>query len=260
MSDTIQKKLDLGNKFYMLFNLLKSIDFYSIKPNFKIMRMENFKTTFGSVLSIITIILTLISLIYYYIIFVDDKNPRLLFSLNILANPPLTTLNAKNYGFGFSLQNPFTYDQFIDETIYYPLVFKMTGTRVIKGNTTLFEWNVLPVELDYCNINKFPNQYHKLIKDLPFKDYYCMKDPSFDLSGTFLNSQYKYLIIKLFECKNSTDIDMQNKNRIVNTNNIKRFLRQEENGNDYFDFTENDNGYANKNEVEKLSNLDYKKN
>ena len=68
------------------------------------------------------------------------------------------------------------------------------------------------------------------MKDLPFKDYYCMKDPTFDLAGTFLNSQYSYLMIKLFECKNATD--SIGENRRVNRNNLKRILKQEENGDD----------------------------
>ena len=175
-------------------------------------------------------------IIYFFLIFLDDKTPRLLFSMKNIFEPPLTNLNLNNYGFGFSLQDPFTYDQFIDETIYHPLVFQMTGTRVSVGNATVFEWSVVPVELVECSINKFPKEYHTTMKDLPFKDYYCMKDPTFDHAGTFLNSQYKYLMIKLFECKNATD--SFGENRRVNRNNIKRFLKQEENGDDYFDFSE----------------------
>ena len=217
-------------------NMFKEIDFYSITPNFKVKRQDNFKTLFGSFLSIFTIFFTLISLLYFYVLLIDDKNPRLLFSIKNLSNPPLTKFDKNNYGFGFSLQDPFTYDQFIDETIYHPLVFQMTGTRVSVGNATVFEWSVVPVELDECSINKFPKEYHTIMKDLPFKDYYCMKDPTFDLAGTFLNSQYKYLMIKLFECKNATD--SIGENRRVNRNNLKRILKQEENGDDYFDFSE----------------------
>ena len=217
-------------------NMFKEIDFYSITPNFKVKRQENFKTSFGSVLSIFTIFFTLISLLYFYVLLIDDKNPRLLFSIKNLSNPPLTKFDKNNYGFGFSLQDPFTYDQFIDETIYHPLVFQMTGNRVSVGNATVFEWSSIPMELVECSINKFPKEYHTIMKDLPFKDYYCMKDPTFDLAGTFLNSQYKYLMIKLFECKNATD--SFGENRRVNRNNIKRILKQEENGDDYFDFSE----------------------
>ena len=215
---------------------MKDIDFYSITPNFKVKRQDNFKTSFGSVLSIFTIFFTLISLLYFYVLLIDDKNPRLLFSIKNLSNPPLTKFDINNFGFGFSLQDPFTYDQFIDETIYHPLVFQMTGTRVSVGNATVFEWSVVPVELVECSINKFPKEYHTIMKDLPFKDYYCMKDPTFDLAGTFLNSQYKYLMIKLFECRNATD--SIGENRRVNRNNLKRILKQEENGDDYFDFSE----------------------
>lgn len=235
------------NILHRLTTLIKELDFYSITPNFKVKRLDNFKTGFGSFLSILTILFTLVAFIYFYILLLDDKSPRLLFSLMNDFNPPLTTLNLNNYGFGFSLQNPFTYDQFIDESIYHPLVFQMTGTRVVKGNATVFEWSVVPEELVPCNINKFPKSYHDIMKDLPFKDYYCMKDPSFNIAGTFLNKEYKYLMIKLFECKNTTEII--GSNRIVDRNKLRRFLKEKDRSNAYdnenedvdvFDFTQSE--------------------
>lgn len=241
MSDTkTDNKRNILDDF---FRVLKELDFYSITPNFKVKRLENFKTPFGSLLSILTVVFTMISFVYFYFLLIDDKNPRLLYSLTRIFNPPLTTLDLDNYGFGFSLQNPFTYDQFIDETIYHPQVFKMTGTRVAKGNATVFEWSVIPVELVNCDINKFPKIYHGIMKDLPFNDYYCMKDPTFNIAGTFLNSQYKYLMIKLFECKNSTDTIGHD--RRVNRNNLKRILKQNNNEHDYFDFSEMQNHQEN---------------
>jgi len=217
----------------------KNIDLYSNLASFKIEKSDYFKTRLGSFLTLFTVLISIASFFYFFLMFLDDKTPRLLFSIKNIFDPPLTNLNLNNFGFGFSLQDPFTYDQFIDETIYHPLVFQMTGTRVNKGNATSFDWSVVPVELEECSIKKFPNEYHTIIKDLPFKDYYCMKNPTFDLAGTFLNSQYTYLMIKLFECRNATD--SIGENRRVNRNNLKRILKQEENGDDYFDFSENEN-------------------
>ena len=221
--------------FQKMKNMLNELDFYSITPNFKVKRLDNFKTPFGCFLSIFTIFFTFVSFIYFFLLLIDDKSPRLIFSIQNLSNPPLTKLNLDNYGFGFSLQDPFTYDQFIDETIYHPLVYHMTGTRVVKGNATIFEWSATPRELDKCKINKFPLDYHGIMKDLPFNDYYCMKDDYFDLEGTFLNTQYKYIVIKLSECKNITDSIGERK---VNRNNLKRILKQDDDENDFFDFSE----------------------
>ena len=223
-------------KYSKVINLLKEIDFYSITPSFKVKRQDNFKTPFGSALSIFTILFTFASFIYFFLLLIDDKSPRLLFLIQNLKNPPLMELNLNNYGFGFSLQNPFTYDQFIDETIYHPLVYHMSGTRVVKGNATIFEWSATPRELDKCNINKYPKDYHQIMKDLPFQDYYCMKDPSFNVAGTFLYSQYSYLLIRLSECKNITD--SIGEDRKVNRNNLKRILKQDDDENDFFDFSE----------------------
>jgi hypothetical protein len=185
---------------------------------------------------LITILLSIFSFFFFFLLFIDDKSPRLLFSITNIFDPPLTKLNLDNFGFGFSLQDPITYDQFIDESIYYPLVFQMTGTRVNKGNETVFEWSVIPMELERCTINKFPISYHDIMKDLPFNEYYCMKNPEFEIAGTFLFSSYKYLMIKLFECTNSTDIS----SRRVNRPRMNRILKQNNDEEDHFDFSGKD--------------------
>ena len=112
------------------------------------------------------------------------------------------------------------------------MVFQMTGTRVSKGNATVFEWDVIPIDLEKCNIGKFPNSYHEIMKDLPFSDYYCMKKPEFEIAGTFLYSKYKYLMIKLFECTNSTTISKR-----INRNRLGRILKENEEE-DLFEFPE----------------------
>lgn len=219
-----------------LIKYYKLIDLYGTQASFKVDKKDYFKTNMGSFLTILTILISFSSFIYFFLMFFDDKSPRLLFSIKNIFDPPLTNLNLDNYGFGFSLQDPFTYDQFIDETIYHPLVFQMTGTRVQRGNASIFEWSAIPMDLVNCNINKFPKDYHKIMKDLPFNDYYCLKEPSFNLAGTFLFSQYSYLMIKLFECKNSTDI-IEN-GGISDKRNLKRFLKEGNEELDYFDFSD----------------------
>ncbi len=204
MSDT---QID-RNKYSRFYEYFIDLDLYGTKPGFKINFKDNFKTLFGSTLSIFSIIATIFSLFYFSLQIFDVTNPKLVFSITNIFNPPHFKLNEDVFGFAFGLQNPFTYDQFIDESIYYPLVYQMTGSRVVKGNDTVFEWTVIPRELEKCSIKKFPKNYQKIIKDLPFESYYCLKNTTFSIEGTFLNSNYSYLMIKLYECKNHTDSDL----------------------------------------------------
>jgi hypothetical protein len=129
-------------------------------------------------------------------------------------------LNSSNYGFAFGLQNPFTYDQFIEESIYRAEAYHITGKRIVSGNTTFFDWNLKKLELEICSVSKFPTSYHLLFKDLPLGNYYCLKNNSFSLFGTFLNEEYQYVMIKLFECRNKTsDLPESTNNPLVNINN-----------------------------------------
>ena len=187
-----------------------NVDIYGTKPQFNLGKIENFKTSFGSFLTIVSISITVLAVSYFSLQLLDDSNPKLVSSIRNIFNPPLVYLNETNYGIAFGLQNPFTYDQFVDETIYRAEAFHMTGSRVSKGNTSYFDWKVKQLEVERCSLNKFPNAYSDLYKDVPLTNYYCFKNNSFSLFGTFLNPEYQYIMIKLFECKNSTERNITN--------------------------------------------------
>lgn len=188
---------------------IKSLDIYGSKPEFKINSRQSFKTFFGSLLTIASITTTILALGYFSIQLFDVKNPKLVMSIRNIFSPPLIDLNNTNYGFAFGLQNPFTYDQFIDESVYRAEAFHMTGTRM---HDRTFNWTSNKLDLETCTKEKFPTAYAKIFTGLPFISYYCLKDTGFQLSGTFLNEEYKYIMITLFECKNKTDDENDNNN------------------------------------------------
>lgn len=218
---------------------LINVDIFGQRPQFNIDRNDSFKTNFGTLLTFTSIITTILALSYFSLQLFNVSNPKLVFSVKNIFNPPLIYLNNSNYGFTFGLQNPFTYDQFTDETVYRAEAYHMTGKRVVKGNTTFFDWNVRKLELEICSIDKFPFAYHKLFKDLPFKNLYCLKNTSFSLFGTFLNEEYQYIKIKLFECKNNTSTLRELADDSLITNNNSNF-------HDYDNNNNNKNIYYNK--------------
>jgi len=190
---------------------IQSLDMYGQKPQLNIDKNESFKTPFGSLLTILSVITSILALSYFSTELFNVSNPKLVYSVKNIFRPPRINLNNTNYGFAFGLQNPFTYDQFVDESVYRAEAYHMTGKRSPSG----FDWSVEKLELETCNINKFPEDYHKLYIDLPMANLYCLKNTSFSLFGTFLNDDYQYIILKLFECKNKTNNNNNNKNEII---------------------------------------------
>lgn len=181
-----------------------NLDIYGTKPQFNINKQDNFKTNFGSFLTISSILTTILALSYFSLQLFNVANPKLVTSVKNIFNPSQVLLNNSNYGFSFGLQNPFSYDQFIDESYYRAEAFHMTGKRITNGTTSYFNWTTNQLKLELCNIQKFPTNYHHLFKSLPFGNLYCLKNTAFSLFGTFLNEEYQYIMIKLYECRNNT--------------------------------------------------------
>ena len=65
--------------------------------------------------------------------------------------PPSIELSADKFYVGFALEDPETYNSFIDETIYYPKAYYRAAIR----NGGNFYWDKKELELERCNITKF---------------------------------------------------------------------------------------------------------
>jgi hypothetical protein len=187
-----------------LYELILMADIYGSKPVLKVGKLESFKTNLGSSLTIISILTILLALVYFSLDLFSSANPKIVLSIMNIFNPPKYHLSSENYGFAFGLEDS-SYNQYVDETIYQAKAYQKTATRVQVGNSTQFQWDVTALELGRCSIDKFPSDFYKLFGDAPLNDMYCLKNNTFDIEGTFLNDQYSFLYIELYECKNSTD-------------------------------------------------------
>ncbi len=204
----------------LLIEKIRHLDIFGQKPQFNIDKKDSFQTNFGGFLTIASITTTILTVFYFSLQLFDRGNPKLVSSIRNIFNPSLINLNNTNYGFSFGLQNPFTYDQFIDESIYRAEVIHMTGKRVTKNNKTLFEWTSKKIETEICSIDKFPEKYKHLYADLPLSNLYCLKDTSFSLYGTFLNEEYQYIMINLYECTNENETTLENNQNLKNKKGI----------------------------------------
>jgi hypothetical protein len=180
-------------------------DIYGSRPTFKIGRLETFKTKFGSMLTILSVLCILSAFIYFSLDIFTSDNPKIVLSITNVGYPQKYHMSNDNFGFVFGLQDVNTYNQYIDETIYTAKAFQKTATRVQVGNTSEFQWDVTLLELVRCSIDKFPDEFKDLYKFSPLNDMYCLKNNSFYIDGTFLNDHYSFLYIELSECRNSTE-------------------------------------------------------
>jgi len=143
----------------------------------------------------------------------------LLFLIHLFMR--ISQLSSENFYGGFALEDPNTYDAYIDERIYTPkLYFKRTERR---GDN--FEWDIKELELERCKLEKFGSKFRDSFKMKALNNYYCFKDLNYTLQGHFSYDLYSFFFIQFFPCVNTTEnnkckppeeIDFYLKNTFIN--------------------------------------------
>ena len=114
--------------------------------------------------------------------------------------PEIDATNENFYG-GFALEHPETYDNFIDESIYYPKAYYKIGR--LKGDDWI--WNIKEIELEKCQLEKFGSTYKDKFKNKKLNNLYCFKNVNDKLLGHFSYDYYSFYFIQLFPCRNTTE-------------------------------------------------------
>jgi hypothetical protein len=114
---------------------------------------------------------------------------------------PSIQLTKENFYGAFSLEDPFTYDPFIDERIYYPKAYFKKAYR----NGSNWHWSVKELEIERCKIEKFGNSYKDIFKEKPLHNLYCIKEMNETLIGHYVYDNYSLFYISFFPCKNTTE-------------------------------------------------------
>jgi hypothetical protein len=131
--------------------------------------------------------------------------------------PPSIKLSNENFYGGFGLENPETYDTFIDETIYFPKAYFKKAER--HGN--IWEWSIKELELERCQLEKYGPLYRDIFKGKPLNNSYCFKDMNETLIGHFSYDIYSLFFISFFPCVNSSE----NNNKCKPIEEIDYYLR-----------------------------------
>ena len=204
----------MESKFNLLF-----FDIYSKRASFFYNNQEKIGSYFGLFLTLIYIALSLILFIYYIINTLKRNNIVIYDSKKFTHELPIVNINPSNFYFAFGLENKETLNRFIDESIYYPEIVFIDGTKV-NGEFVINSKKNL--EYEECKEENFGKNFQHLLLRGELNNSYCLKDFNFNLSliGGFKYEKMSYISIKIFPCKNST----KNNNHCRSQKEIDKFF------------------------------------
>ena len=184
-------------------DIINITDQYGYNPRLFIGGYPKHGTIVGVITSIFSWLFLIAIFLYYLIKLVCKKEINTLTSKRYFTNEDLVLLDKENFFFTFTLENPKTYENFVDETIYYPSIYHRTGVRMENG---LFNYsNSTKLTAVRCKLEYFGSEYQKLFVNYSLSDMYCIKDLNKSLFGTFSEHTYSFIILNLFPCKNKTN-------------------------------------------------------
>ena len=194
-------------------------DIYSKRASFFYNNQEKIGSYFGLFLTLIYIALSLILFIYYIINTLKRNNIVIYDSKKFTHELPIVNINSSNFYFAFGLENKETLNRFIDESIYYPEIVFIDGTKV-NGEFVINSKKNL--EYEECKEENFGKNFQHLLLRGELNNSYCLKDVNFNLSliGGFKYEKMSYISIKIFPCKNST----KNNNHCRSQKEIDKFF------------------------------------
>ena len=183
------------------FEKLKDIDIFGRDIALYYKGKEQTKTFFGSIFTILLLFIYLTFFVFKLIRMLKKTDVTFYDSEIVPEERPFIQLNNDNFYGGFALEDPNTYDPFIDETIYTVKAFFKRAER--SGGK--WNWQVKEIELEQCKLEKFGKLYVNEFSKKPINKYYCFKEVNFKLEGTFNYDAYSMFYLQIFPCINSTE-------------------------------------------------------
>ena len=188
-----QRKINL--KFF------QDIDLFSRKLELYYNGKPEKTSRIGTLFTLIYISIFFTIFIYKFIKMIEKNNGTFYVTYTYEKDPPSIQLSNENFYGGFALENPETYDEFIDETIYYPKAYYKKAERYGKS----WKWFVEELELEKCQIEKFGPFYRDKFKGKELNNFYCFKEVNETLIGHYSYDNYSLFFISFFPCVNSTE-------------------------------------------------------
>ena len=185
------------NKCYSMFDL------YGFKPHLYINGYGKKETNLGLIFSLLTWLFMITITIYYGNKLFINKELQTLTSVRSATSEDYIYINKDNFFFAFALEDP-KYNIYIDEEVYYPVVYYRHGVRTPDGQFNYSD--SIRLTCEPCKASNFGEQFQDLVKLFPLENMYCIKDLDFSLTGNFASDEYSFIVLTLYTCKNTSEI------------------------------------------------------
>ena len=182
--------------------LIKDIDMFGKEPELYYKTRPKKTSWIGRILSVAFVLVYFAFFLYKLIKMLKRVDVTFYDTFTYAAKPPQVPITHDNFYLAFALQDPETYDPFIDEGVYIPKGYFKRGE--MKGDS--FEWKEIPLEIERCQIEKFGQSYQKVFEHIDLTNYYCFKDiNNLILEGHFSYLLYSFFYIEFYPCVNTSE-------------------------------------------------------
>ena len=185
-------------------NYYFNFDMYARSPNFYFKNHDRINTCFGTLLTLVYIIVSLTLFIYHSIITIQRKNFKVHDSTIYGQEMPFIDLNSNILYFAFGLEDPLTMNRFIDDSIYIPKIVFVDKAKINDELVTVYQQNL---EIEKCNVINFGENYQHLFIEDELNNSYCLKkfEQNLTLAGGYKYERFSYIRIRIYPCVNSSE-------------------------------------------------------
>ena len=185
-------------------NYYFNFDMYARSPNFYFKNHDRINTCFGTLLTLVYIIVSLTLFIYHSIITIQRKNFKVHDSTIYGQEMPFIDLNSNILYFAFGLEDPLTMNRFIDDSIYIPKIVFVDKAKINDELVTVYQQNL---EIEKCNLINFGENYQHLFLEDELNNSYCLKkfEQNLTLAGGYKYERFSYIRIRIYPCVNSSE-------------------------------------------------------
>ena len=196
---------------------LLDFDIYSRRISFFYQSKEKLGSTFGFILTLLYVVLSIILFFIYFIKTVKREEVTASDSTIYPEGIPAIEINRDRLYLAFGLEHPTKMTRFIDERIYYPEVIFVER---VKENGELIKRAETVLKLERCSKSKFGEKYQILLENEDLNNSYCLQDYNLSLVGGFKYDKMSYFKINIFSCVNNTN----NNNHCKPQDEIDKYL------------------------------------
>ena len=182
--------------------ILKDIDMFGKEPELYYKSRPKKTSWIGRILSFLFVLVYFAFFLYKLIRMLKKIDVTFYDTFTYADKPPAVPLTHNNFYIAFALEDPITYNPFVDESVYYPKAYFKRAE--MKGDA--FEWKIVELEVERCKLEKFGESYREVFKNVDLYNHYCFKDiNNYILEGHFSYLLYSFFYIEFYPCVNTTE-------------------------------------------------------